>query len=98
MCLSAFGVIHVLIKFPHNRKLREMRCEKAEEEKQVDKDLDEAKLNLAHALKRKMAIKAMLSLLNVSCVALSCLTTMLFNSNVCWTKYYSKTMRGLSMQ
>ena len=47
-----------------------IKSENAEEEKQVKKDLDESKLNYAHALKRNMTLKAMLSMLNVSCVVL----------------------------
>ena len=48
--------------------MRRIKSENDEEEKQIKKDLDETKLNYAHALKRNMAIKAMLSMLNVSCV------------------------------
>lgn len=60
-------VIHMHY-YPHNRKLRRIKSENAEEEKQIKIDLDETKLNYAHALKRNMAIKAMLSMLNVSCI------------------------------
>ena len=54
-----------ILSITHNSKLKRTEIETAQREERLKQELDNAKLTYADKLRRKLALKAMLSLLNV---------------------------------
>lgn len=76
----------------HHRKLRRVKIDKARQEIQDKKELDEAKLEFAEKLKRKLAIQAMLNTMNVR-FFIQCCCQSLFNICLIGTFYLYRKRR-----